>query len=283
MIRKIIIVVTVFSLFMCFGCNEVRLPESKFADNLWSNGLTFKASAIEMYEAYLYADNNKILILALVASVFSSLLLFYQLTQRHKKERLLDTYAAETRLSRKVHDEIANEIYGTLHFLENEEVISGSKKEKLIAQLDNIYLLTRNISRENNDIDIGLRFPVQLKLMLGSYSNPEVNVIIKGISKIQWERIEPTKKINVYRVLQELMVNMNKHSSATVVLIDFRIERKKIKIIYSDNGVGIRCNTLNLKNGLRNVENRIVTIGGTVTFDTRAEKGFHLELNFTGS
>jgi signal transduction histidine kinase len=212
------------------------------------------------------------------------MLLFYQLMQRHKKERLLDTYAAETRLSRKVHDEIANEIYGALHYIENEEVISGAKKERLISQLDNIYLLTRNISRETNDIDVGLRYPGQLKLMIGSYADAGVNIIIKGLSKIEWDKVEPTKKIVVYRVLQELMVNMQKHSEATVVLIDFSPERKKVKIVYSDNGVGISgCPELKLNNGLQNVENRMVSIGGTVTFDTKAEKGFYLELNFTGS
>jgi len=225
-------------------------------------------------------DNNKILTLALMASVFSSVLLFYQLTQRHKKERLLDAYAAETRLSKKIHDEIANELYGTLHYIEHEDIVSGSKKEKLIEQLDNIYLMTRNISRENNDIDTGLRFPVQLKLMLATYSNNGVNVIVKGISKINWEKIESIKKIATYRVLQELMVNMDKHSKATVVLIDFSSEKNKVKIIYSDNGIGTDCPKINLKNGLQNVENRMVSIGGSISFDTKSEKGFHLTLTY---
>jgi len=225
-------------------------------------------------------DNNKILTLALMASVFSSVLLFYQLTQRHKKERLLDAYAAETRLSKKIHDEIANELYGTLHYIEHEDIVSGPKKEKLIEQLDNIYLMTRNISRENNDIDTGLRFPVQLKLMLATYADAGVNVIVKGISKINWDKIESTKKIATYRVLQELMVNMNKHSKATVVLIDFSTDKNKVKIIYSDNGVGTDCPKINLKNGLQNVENRMVSIGGSISFDTKTEKGFHLTLTY---
>lgn len=282
MIRKIIIVVTLLSLFMCLGCNENYMPLYEHEKNI---PLAVTDTQVkQLHDKQADTDNNKILALALIASVFSSMLLFYQLIQRHKKERLLDTYAAETRLSRKVHDEIANEIYGTLHYLETEEVISGAKKEKLISQLDTIYLLTRNISRETNDIDVGLRYPVQLKLMMGAYADDGVNIIVKGINKIDWGKVEDTKKIVVYRILQELMVNMKKHSEATVVLIDFNAEKKKIRIIYSDNGIGANgCTELKLKNGLLNVENRMVSIGGTVTFDTKAEKGFHLELNFTGS
>jgi len=225
-------------------------------------------------------DNNKILALALMASIFSSVLLFYQLTQRHKRERLLHAYATETRLSKKIHDEIANELYGTLNYIEHEEVVSGTKKEKLIEQLDNIYLMTRNISRENNDIDTGLRFPVQLKLMLSAYANINVNIIVKGISKVSWDKIESIKKIATYRVLQELMVNMSKHSKATVVLVDFSIDKNKVKIIYSDNGVGTKCPKINSTNGLQNVENRMVSIGGSISFDTKSEKGFHLTLTY---
>lgn len=274
MIKQYSILFVFLSLFLCLGCNEI--PVQKYP----SDSRSHPSNIVK--EAQFHADNNKILVLALVASVLSSLLLFYQLIQRHKKERLLDAYEAETRLSKKVHDEIANEIYGALHFLENEDIISGGKKEKLIARIDNIYLLTRNISRETNDIDTGLRFPVQLKLMLGTYAGTSVNVIVKGISKINWTKINAAKKIVVYRILQELMVNMNKHSEATVVLIDFSADRKKVMIVYSDNGKGAGCGKLNLKNGLQNVENRIVSIGGTVIFDTKAEKGFHLELKFNG-
>lgn len=288
MIRGVVIAVILLAQFVCFNCNEIYLPKVKHINKSLTkieiyNTKVQQTEHLAPPERLEHADNNKILALALIASVFSSMLLFYQLMQRHKKERLLDTYAAETRLSRKIHDEIANEIYETLHHLENEEIISGVKKDKLIAKLDNIYLLTRNISRETNDIDVGLRYPVQLKLMLGSYADDTVNVIVKGISKISWDRTDGTKKIVIYRILQELMVNMNKHSEATVVLIDFSSERKKIKIVYSDNGKGTGCDELKLKNGLQNVENRIVSIGGTVIFDTKAEKGFHLELNFTGS
>ncbi len=283
MMRKITIVTLLLLLLTCISCDYNYVPEVVNSENAFLKG---RKSAIESFATYSGIgddDNNKILALALIASVFSSMLLFYQLVQRHKKERLLDTYAAETRLSQKIHDEIGNEIYGTLNYIENEDVISGVKKEKLIAQLDKIYLLTRNISRENNDIDVGLRYPVQLKLMLGSYIDPNVNIIVKGVSKIMWHKVDSTKKIVLYRILQELMVNMKKHSKATVVLVDFSSERKKIKIVYSDNGVGIYgCPKLKSKNGLQNVENRMVSIGGTLTFDTKAEKGFHLELNFTG-
>lgn len=280
MIKKLRIFITILFL----SCLAISCHDSLNVMAITQNEETVKPGNIHEYnhQARLQTskDHNKILLLGLIASIFSSVLLFYQLSQKHKKERILEAYAAETRISKKLHDEIANEIYGCLLFVANEEVITGLKKEMLVNKLDNIYLITRNISRENNDIDTDKRFPVQLKLMLSSYSNYGVNIIVKGISKIEWDKIDPPKKIATYRVLQELMVNMQKHSYATVVLIDFSVENKRAKIVYSDNGIGMKNLDTSLSNGLKNIEQRLESINGKAIFDTAAANGFHITLTF---
>lgn len=225
-------------------------------------------------------DYNKVLLFGLIASISASFVLFYKLNQTHKKEKILEGYTAETRISQKVHDEIANEIYSTILFVAGEEVVSGPKKDKLISQLDDIYLRTRNISRESHDIDTGFRYPVQLKLMLGYYGSEKVNILIKGLERVEWEKITASKKIATYRVLQELMVNMAKHSQATVVLVDFKEEKKKILITYSDNGLGTGGGKIIFKNGLQNVENRMVSIDGSIIFDFSAGRGLHATITF---
>ena len=224
------------------------------------------------------SDNNKILLLCLIFTILASVLLYFLIRSRHRRERLMEAYATETRIAKKVHDEIANEIYGALNFLAAEETVSGQKREKLLTILDNVYSLTKNISRETNNIDTGVRFPEQFMLMLNEYKSSGVNVMLKGIRDIDWHKMEAAKKIATYRSLQELMVNMKKHSNATLVIIDFAIEGKKMRIHYADNGRGIAAGKMFLKNGLQNVENRINSIDGNLIFDTDAGKGFRLTI-----
>lgn len=226
------------------------------------------------------SDHNKLLLLSLVFTIFCSVILYYFIRSRHKKERFMEAYSTETRIAKKVHDEIANEIYGTINYLTSDEAMPGKSKEKLISQLDNIYLLTKNISRETNNIDTSNLFPEYLKLMLTAYTTNNVNIITKGINDINWENLDEVKKIATYRSLQELMVNMKKHSNATLVLIDFTLVNKKIEIRYSDNGCGAEKDKLFLKNGLLNVENRMVSIDGNVIFDNTTNKGFHITLTY---
>jgi signal transduction histidine kinase len=56
--------------------------------------------------------------------------------------------------------------------------------------------------------------------------------------------------------------------------INFQKNKNNLQIDYSDTGVGATVNDVKLRNGLRNVENRIVAINGSVTFDSNSSKGF---------
>lgn len=226
------------------------------------------------------SDHNKLLLVSLIFTIFSSIMVYYLIRSRHKKERFMESYSTETRIAKKVHDEIANEIYGTINDLASDDDITIADKEKLLSRLDSIYLMTKNISRETNNIETGYEYPQHLRMMLNSYSGYNVNVIIKGIADINWDAIDAIKKIATYRSLQELMVNMKKHSEASLVVIDFTIENKKVVINYTDNGVGATKEKLLTKNGLTNVESRIASVDGTTHFDTDTNKGFQITLTY---
>jgi signal transduction histidine kinase len=135
----------------------------------------------------------------------------------------------------------------------------------------------RGISRENNDIDTKANFAVNLKEMLSTYNSKNTNVIINSIEKVNWDLIDEFKKVTIHRVLQELMVNMKKHSEASLVVVKFESSGKTVFIDYTDNGKGAEKNKI-IKNGLQNMENRILAIKGTITFDTEPDKGFKVKI-----
>ena len=75
--------------------------------------------------------------------------------------------------------------------------------------------------------------------------------------------------------LNSLIINMKKHSQASIVVLVFQKENRKLHISYSDNGIG---NDLKKGNGLQNTENRIQAINGTIIFDTEPNKGFKTKI-----
>ena len=256
---------------------EKFYSDSIATQNAKNNGLTAKDSELLLQ---ISSDHNKLLLLSLVFTIFASLLVYFLIKSRHKRERFLEGYITETRIAKKVHDEIANELYGTISYLASDNNIPPNEKEKLLSRLDSIYLMTKNISRETNDINTGYDFPEHLKMMLTSYSGTAVNIILKGFADVNWNDVDSLKKIATYRSLQELMVNMKKHSQASLVVIDFTVNGKKIVIKYTDNGTGASKEQLFTKNGLLNVENRITAVNGNLEVTTGIGKGFHITLTY---
>ena len=61
-------------------------------------------------------------------------------------------------------------------------------------------------------------------------------LIVRGDNAVKWEKLSEEKKIVLYRVLQELMVNMKKHSDARLVAIVFDQKPKLLEVQYSDTG-----------------------------------------------
>lgn len=196
---------------------------------------------------------------------------------KNRIEKIKTAYDTETRIAKDIHDELANDVFNAMTFTQTQPLTNESTKETLVQKLDNIYSRVRRISKENNTIDITTNYTSTLKEMLSTYNSPSTNVIINNIEKINWDVIDEVKKVAIHRVLQELMVNMKKHSQASLVVVKFESNGKMVSIDYSDNGKGCQKDKIN-KNGLQNMENRIIAIKGTFIFDTEPDKGFKVKI-----
>lgn len=202
-------------------------------------------------------------------------LVFYLYRQRLRREKIREVYNAEARISKKLHDELANDVYQVMIQMQNDQ-----NDPEVLDKLEEIYHTTRDISREHNSFKTGEEYATELNGMLSSYSTNGTKIIIKDIDEINWQAINPEKKIIVHRTLQELMVNMKKHSHAELVAITFKKTPKGVVITYADTGVGVAEEEIIYSNGLQNTENRIKTIGGSFIFESAKGKGFKAKINF---
>ncbi|MEN2401506.1 ATP-binding protein [Flavobacterium sp. MC2016-06] len=197
---------------------------------------------------------------------------------KNRTIKIKTSYDTETRIAKKIHDELANDVFHAITFAETQPLSKEQTKENLLQKLDDIYIRVRGISRENNDIDTGAGFSRNIKEMLSTYNSNSRNIIVNNLEKINWETIDDVKKIAISRILQELMVNMKKHSEANLVVVKFEHDQKLLLINYSDNGKGCKKEEI-IKNGLQNMENRIIATKGTITFDTEPDKGFKVKIS----
>jgi len=231
-------------------------------------------------ELQLERQKNRNIISYIIIAISLSLIivLYLYLTSRGKKEKIEATYKSETRIAKKLHDELANDIYHTMAFVENKNLALTENKEQLLNNLDIIYSRTRDISKENCAIITNENYVLGLKEMILEFNTSNTSIILNDLETISWNTLDRSKKTTVYRVLQELLVNMKKHSNANLAVINFKETDKNIIINYSDNGNGADLTQLSFKNGLHNVENRIQSIKGNVEIDSHPGKGFKVLL-----
>lgn len=87
--------------------------------------------------------------------------------------------------------------------------------------------------------------------------------------------LDPTRQTTIYRLVQELLTNVARHSGASTVRILLREAGNTIKLEVSDNGRGIAESELagTKSLGLLGMRERALAAGGTINFEGQPGKG----------
>lgn len=150
--------------------------------------------------------------------------------------------------------------------------------ENRVELVENSELLLSDIQGEIRNIAFNLMPPVLVKEGLVAAVKELIRRVNKTSSlKAEFnehgisERFDSQVEISIYRVIQELLANIIKHSQASVLSISFTGHDTEAIITIEDNGNGFDVNQFkqsNPGNGWHTVETRINLIKGQIDFDT---------------
>ncbi len=216
-----------------------------------------------------------ILVFGIVLISVTGTVLYKKRKQRIELQAQNTIRENKLKTSQKVHDVVANGLYKIMSKLDNQETL---KNNPVINEIEELYEQSRDLSYEKPRSK-NHHFHEKIFDLLKSFASENTRVILVGNSIQLWERVSEEAKEEIQHILQELMVNMSKHSQASDVVIRFEQAQQKINISYTDNGIGIRGG-VQPNNGLTNTGTRIEAIGGTITFDTKVEKGLKIQISF---
>lgn len=239
--------------------------EQKNADNLKLKSKSFK---------------QNIALIALGLTIIGGSFYYIKRKKRLEQEKELEVKNTELKISKKVHDVVANGIYQVMTKIENQEHFN---KDEALDELEFVYEKSRDISYEKADIQSEEKdFSEKISETVSSFKNDEVNTYLAGNDIDTWKHLSSKNKEEVYQIIRELLINMKKHSRATIVSFRFERENDLIRIFYTDNGIGIPGDLI-YKNGLSSTVSRIETINGEIIFDTKTEKGLKITISFPAS
>jgi PAS domain S-box-containing protein len=103
----------------------------------------------------------------------------------------------------------------------------------------------------------------------------------KIISKVKTIKLDAAVTNSVYRIIQEGLTNIARHSGAKKVELEINQTDKNFIIQLSDDGGGIAKEQINNVNslGIRGMKERVIQFGGELTFKGTKGKGTVITLN----
>ncbi|MBI2966682.1 MAG: DUF5112 domain-containing protein [Bacteroidetes bacterium] len=101
--------------------------------------------------------------------------------------------------------------------------------------------------------------------------NLQVILITHGLEK----RMDNSKEINIYRIIQELLNNGLKHSGATEIIVQLTRDERELTVTVEDNGKGFDVPAAGEASGIgwKNILSRIAFLKGAVNVDSQPGKG----------
>ncbi|WP_276976157.1 ATP-binding protein, partial [Flavobacterium filum] len=98
-------------------------------------------------------------------------------------------------------------------------------------------------------------------------------------SVINWDSVPNNIKINVYRIIQEALQNINKYAEAKNVSVAIVKDAENIHVSVIDDGVGFDTSRKSKGIGLQNIESRVKTCKGKLEIKSKKGKGTSISID----
>ena len=273
--------------------------------------LFIKLPSLDIYIRF-YPESVRLLLLfgknflySLNIVVFMISLLFYILsaiTERHRIEeelrmasqanRELNSYLAlsekiaedreRKRIAREIHDTLGHALTGISAGIDAVKVLVDIDTNRAKEQLNNVSVVVRDGIRdvrgslnkmrpgalENNTLKEAL---IKIIREYEAISNLEIHL------RYEWDNIDLdiAKEDIVFRVIQESITNSVRHGHAKTIWIEL-LEEESYVMTIQDDGVGF--DELHYGYGLKQMQERLMIIGGSVRFENRDGFYTHIEI-----
>lgn len=209
---------------------------------------------------------------------------------RYQRELLRTAVAAEeqerSRIARELHDDVGMLLSTAKLYLSQLRADPSPDErtalvQKASALLDDNLVAVRRISRDLRPVTLEKFGLVAALEDLAQKVNEADTVTVAFETMGKALDLAPEQALALYRIAQELINNTLKHAGASQ--IDMRLEVTPTALIfcYADDGKGLpgKVRTAAQGLGLKNMESRLATVGGTLQWGEDTTSGMALTIH----
>jgi signal transduction histidine kinase len=163
------------------------------------------------------------------------------------------------RISNDLHDDIGSQLANFIRQITQDNLLPNKLINKLKCIIEDVRRISHELTPPNRRL---LSFKEQLENLIEE-------TFISGKIKYEFNFLginttNEKQELNLYRILQEFMSNIAKHSKATLVEVQLISIDNKLTITIEDNGVGFETNQKFQGIGLLNIQERVDYLKGDI-------------------
>ena len=194
----------------------------------------------------------------------------------------------QNRISRELHDNVMNKLYGTrlqLGMLNSPSI--PDVEVKRLEQIDVLQTIEQDIRAISHDLHTDVvashfDYPVLLKQCVQQLSaTTQTNLHLDCAAGIDWEAVSGLVKITLYRMVQEALSNVVKYAAATDCHITIgQPDASSLLLTVSDKGKGFDLATASSGIGLKNMRDRARLVKADFRIESVIGQGTRIECMF---
>lgn len=250
-------------------------------------------------------DRNRNLLYVFIFTVILASLLFivraqrtrtrellYKQTQQKANEEIFNLMMSQQaiidesrskekkRLARDLHDGVLGRMFGlrmnldSLNNKNDEDTVN--RRLELLNELKTIEQDIREIShdlnREKQEL-INNFVSLVHNLLEEQQASYEVKLSYSIDNNVNWDKINNSIKINMYRMLQEGLQNINKYANAKNSTVEIKADEENIYLKIKDDGIGFDVNKKSKGIGVQNMISRTHECQGTIDIKSEKDNG----------
>lgn len=187
------------------------------------------------------------------------------------------------RLAKDLHDGVCSDLLGVIMQMKRSDV-SDKGRDSAVEMLENIRTGVRTISHELMPPSFQL---TDLDEMLYDYfakveEQTGMRIEYVSHSDSEWKLIPHKVGYEVYRIVQEILSNVIKYSGAHSIEVRMSHEGEILSLVLSHDGNWSDGNN-NGGIGMRTIDDRLKTIGGTYSIDRENGVSIRINVNLLGN
>jgi len=195
-------------------------------------------------------------------------------------------YKEKKRLAQDLHDGVLGRMFGLRLNLDSlnssTDPDAPQKRTELLNELKTIEQDIREISHDLNReklVLINNFVSIVHNLLEEQKSLHEAEVTYNIDTSINWDKVGNAIKINMYRILQEGLQNINKYAGAKNIQVEISGDSENVFLKIQDDGVGFDVNKKSKGIGMQNMISRTNDCQGIIDISSKKGNGTSIEIS----